>query len=379
MNEDAFARLLRAAQALAVASPALLAVGACGSESDSPRPEIGLPERSGDGGGGGEAASTPAGASSGQDVADASASCSLAKLPPAAECIRHAQLPCPYDPDAGSPDAPRCAAMCPRDDMAARQCVVARDDADVAYLTCKYCDQAPIGRRPAGLELPAPARGLRLGAAFADAAHLEAASVEAFRALAAELGAHGAPADLLERAERAAVDEVRHADVTTELARRFGAEPGGWSAPPRVARAPRRSLEALALENAVEGQVRETFGALVGLWQAAHARDPEVRAALASIAEDEARHGALSWSIAEWARTQLDEAACARVDGAMREALATLASELAREPDEELVLQAGLPRAAEALRLVDALDLLLWNAPAGASHRPGPAPANPVG
>ena len=42
---------------------------------------------------------------------------------------------------------------------------------------------------------------------------------------------------------------------------------------------------------------RETWAALLAQHQAEHARDPLVRAAMKSIALDEARHAALAWTI----------------------------------------------------------------------------------
>src|SRR5690606_33136020 len=65
----------------------------------------------------------------------------------------------------------------------------------------------------------------------------------------------------------------------------------------------------------------ETWGAVIAEWQARAARDPELRAAFAAIARDEARHAALAWAVDRWARERLDQAACARVDAA-REAAA---------------------------------------------------------
>jgi hypothetical protein len=56
---------------------------------------------------------------------------------------------------------------------------------------------------------------------LAEAAWLEAASVDAFRVLRLELRAHSAPRRLLRAASRAARDERRHARAAGALARRF--------------------------------------------------------------------------------------------------------------------------------------------------------------
>jgi hypothetical protein len=187
-----------------------------------------------------------------------------------------------------------------------------------------------VGRRPAGLEAaPFDAQASALGDYFAFMAHLEEASIRAFRDLRSELLERGAPEALVRDALRAARDEVRHARAMGRLARRFG----GISPRARVRKRENRSLEAMAGENAVEGCVRETYGALLATWQAAHARDPEIAAEMARIAEDETRHAALSWAIARWAEGQLDERARMRLAALREAALARLEREIASMPE----------------------------------------------
>lgn len=216
---------------------------------------------------------------------------------------------------------------------------------------------ACVGRRPDGL---CPQKGEAaagpVGTFLATAAHLEAASVTAFRALRSELHAHGAPARLLRAATRAARDEIRHARKTAHLARRYGA----LAPAPQVVPPGRRSLEALAHENAVEGCVRETFGALVGLYQASAAKDPVIACAMRHIAADEVRHAALAWQVARWAERRLSQTARARVRSARQAAIAALRIEVAAAPSPELVQLAGLPPPAVALQLVDQLAGSLW-------------------
>jgi hypothetical protein len=185
------------------------------------------------------------------------------------------------------------------------------------------------------------------GAYLARAATLEAASVAAFRRLAAELSAYGAPRSLIDAALAAAQDEVRHARVTARLARRWGAQP----ARPRIDPVPLRSLEEIASENASEGCVRETFGALEGRWMALRASDARVRRAYRRIAEDELRHAALSWRVARWIEPCLPEVARSRVQAARRRAMSDLALALAREPSAEIRELCGVPSAREACDL----------------------------
>lgn len=196
-----------------------------------------------------------------------------------------------------------------------------------------------IGRRPAGLLSGRIRRVNAVGAYWANVAHLEAASVHAFATLRRELEHHGAPSRLLRAAARSMRDEVRHAAVTRSLAARYGA-----TAPrPRVERGPVRPLEDIAVENAVEGCVRETFGALIGGYQARFARDPAVRRAMRSIAQDEARHATLAWAVDAWARSKLSAAAWERVEAARAAALAELDGDDLGDPSGELARWTGLP------------------------------------
>src|SRR5204862_5482346 len=114
-----------------------------------------------------------------------------------------------------------------------------------AYIRClPEC----TGRRPPGLvDAPLVADGA-LRAYFQEMSRLEAASVPAFRVLARELRAHGAPRSLIRAARRAARDEIRHARLGKLLAERFG----GHYVRPRIALLPLRSVEAIATDNAVE-------------------------------------------------------------------------------------------------------------------------------
>ncbi|UQA54636.1 ferritin-like domain-containing protein [Polyangium aurulentum] len=209
-----------------------------------------------------------------------------------------------------------------------------------------------VGRIPEGLASRPRDRGASgLGDFLARCAHLEAASISAFERLAAELEAHGAPASLLAEARRAAEDEIRHADTVGSLARARGGEP----VEARVCHGDLRSLDAVALENAVEGCVRETFGALLGAYQAAHAEDPEIGAAMRRIAEDEARHAALSWKVHAWAMERLGPEERERIRGAQADALAQLGEGQTRRQDPEIARAAGLPSPERSARLVDVL------------------------
>ncbi|OJH35312.1 ferritin-like domain-containing protein [Cystobacter ferrugineus] len=214
-----------------------------------------------------------------------------------------------------------------------------------------------IGRRPDGLHAAGSVDcDSALGRHFAQAAHLEAASIQAFLRLREELAQHGADESLRTAALASAVDEVMHTDVSTRLARRFGAEPPR----PQVETRPPRSLFEVALENIVEGCTRETYGALVAHYQALHARDAEIRGIMARIAEDETRHAELSWAIDRWAHERLSDAERATLHEARHRAVETLREELARPLDAQLIDEAGLPPPEIAASMLASLERELW-------------------
>jgi hypothetical protein len=111
----------------------------------------------------------------------------------------------------------------------------------------------------------------------------------------------GAPSDIVADAQRASLDEIRHARICFGLARRYGSVEAG-PGPLRVDDALGvLDLVALAKLTAEEGCVGETFGALLAERQAVMASDPVVKAALTRIARDEQRHAELAWRFIAWA------------------------------------------------------------------------------
>lgn len=235
-------------------------------------------------------------------------------------------------------------------------CWASRADAqgDAVTVNCARC---AIGRRTPDFA-PSPGEGHDpVGRFFAAAAQLEAASVMAFRTLATELRAFGAPAVLVDEALVAAGEERRHARLTRRLARARGSVPARVRLSPGAVRA----LPEVARENAVEGCVRETFGALVAHWQRDHAADISVREAMALIAEDETRHAALAWRTAAWLDTQLDETSRAEVRAARAAAVEALAAELETEVPAALVRDAGMPPRELARALLGGLREARWS------------------
>lgn len=205
------------------------------------------------------------------------------------------------------------------------------------------------GRRPEGLREVHTFAGLTsAGRFFAQCTHLEEASVPAFRTLERELRALGAGPKLLAAARRAARDEIRHTTMMRSLAEAFGGE----CAEVAVESPSPRSVLAMALENAREGCVGETYGAAQAAFQARRASDPRVRATLAVIARDEARHAELAWAVDAFLAPRLTAEERREVERAREEAWAALEASLRDEPSDELCDVAGLPNAREAAWLV---------------------------
>jgi hypothetical protein len=164
----------------------------------------------------------------------------------------------------------------------------------------------------------------------------EHASIASFSRFALALLAAGAPAGLVELAHRAALDEVRHAALAFGLASAYAGE--------RVAPGPfplggsvrvEASLAALAASTVHEGCVGETVAAVIAAERLARATDPAVQAALAQIAEDEARHAELAWQVVAWAMRAGGHEVEAAAAGAFAEALARGLGEREREALED--------------------------------------------
>jgi hypothetical protein len=277
----------------------------------------------------------------------------------------------PLGPPAGAPDGgPSCNSLCGAfGPVGACDWAGTPDGGSgmVVWCTPEYNLPQPCGggRAPRGF-IPRDARAASQAAAYlACMAQLEAASVDAFHALHADLARLGAPRRLLVAVRAAARDEVRHARMVGSMAERFGACPP----PVSVAAAPARSVEELAIENAEEGCVKETFGAAVAAAQARRARDPEVRKMMRAIARDELGHAALAWRIAAWLDVRLDANARQRVREARVRALRALSANLHDEQAHQEAL--GLPDGRATRLMLERMEPALAS---GRLARPLPSP-----
>lgn len=227
----------------------------------------------------------------------------------------------------------------------------------VVTADCTYVEKCVGGRLHEVITTQARATGPDAAAAWlAQMAHDEAASVVAFRVLAAELTAHGAPVDLLDRARAAAADEVRHARQAHALAVARG------GVVPRVEhQAPvARDLFSLALENVREAIVVETWSALRTRYQAEHAVDADLRAVLVQIADDETRHAELARDLDAWLRSQLSAADNARLDRARASAVDALIAQH-RLPQPAALRDLGLPDGDVATALLEGMRAVVWS------------------
>jgi hypothetical protein len=152
-----------------------------------------------------------------------------------------------------------------------------------------WCDAAV----PA--DLPAGAREA-LADAWREVALREHASVAAFSRASLELLALGAPADLVRDTHRAALDEVRHAELAfARVAAVTGTSEGPGPLPMAASVPLRRTLETLAVFTFLEGCVGETLAVVVLAETLTTTTDPESRRVLETLLDDETRHAQLAW------------------------------------------------------------------------------------
>jgi hypothetical protein len=98
----------------------------------------------------------------------------------------------------------------------------------------------------------------------------------------------------------------------------------------------------------------------VASFQATQATDPEIARLMRTIARDETRHAALSWSVARWASPRLGARARAHLADQCRRAIGALLRDADAPVPSDLVARAGLPDGEQQRALIGALEELLW-------------------
>lgn len=183
-----------------------------------------------------------------------------------------------------------------------------------------------------------------VAAAWERTARMEHASIAAFARFSLQLLALGAPADLLERTHRALADETRHARLAFAITSAYRGEavgPGPLALDGALASGDDVATFVRLLVR--EGCVGETVASLEAAECEAAAEDPAIRAALATIAADEAAHAELAWRTARWAVDALGPEArlaiAAELDHVERELAAPVAAD---DGAEEALLRHGI-------------------------------------
>ena len=159
----------------------------------------------------------------------------------------------------------------------------------------------------------------RIAHEWLEDARMEHASIASFARFTLELLSFGAPSELVELAQRAALDEVEHARACFALAQRHDGIARGPAPLPLADVRPAATLRASVRSAFLEGCVGETQAAALAQAACARAGDPEVRRALERIAEDETRHAELAWRYVAWALRQ-----DATLAGELQDALAAV-------------------------------------------------------
>ena len=133
-------------------------------------------------------------------------------------------------------------------------------------------------------------------------ARAEHSSVAGFHRFALDLLAHGAPPELIARAQRAASQELQHTIDCFTLASAYAGEPIGPDRMSFRSSAPiATSLAQLAAWTARDGAVGETLAAYLAERALARTTDGSVRAVLTRIVADETEHAELAWATLRWA------------------------------------------------------------------------------
>jgi hypothetical protein len=184
-----------------------------------------------------------------------------------------------------------------------------------------------------------------LASAWEHTARMEHASIAAFARFSLQLLALGAPPDLVERTNRAMVDETKHARAAFALASAYRGKPVG-PGPLPIGGALDGDIDAAAIIRLVirEGCVGETVAAVEAGEAEESAIDPVVRSVLAEIASDESEHAELAWRTVRWALEAFGD----DVRAAVLEEIQLLEGELrgassaALSPRDEALLRHGV-------------------------------------
>jgi hypothetical protein len=148
----------------------------------------------------------------------------------------------------------------------------------------------------------APAARAALHEAWSLAARFEHASIASFNKFSLELLAVGAPGELLVSANRAALQEVEHAQACFAAASAYAGQGiGPGPLPIGVLRLQAVELTELVRSTVAEGCVGEALAAAEALAARERASVPVIVSLLGKIATEEQEHAALAFRFVRWA------------------------------------------------------------------------------
>jgi hypothetical protein len=163
----------------------------------------------------------------------------------------------------------------------------------------KRDDYAEGGR--ASTERLTPVERRMLERHWTEVGLMEHASIAAFARFALQLLQLGAPASLVDAAQRALGDELVHARLAFGLARTFAGSAVGPGALPVAGALSGEGFIDIVRTAFREACVGETLAACEAIAARDAATDPALREVLSRIAEDESRHAALGFEFIKWA------------------------------------------------------------------------------
>ncbi|MGE0323436.1 MAG: ferritin-like domain-containing protein [Polyangiaceae bacterium] len=134
---------------------------------------------------------------------------------------------------------------------------------------------------------------------YLEMAAMEHASVAAFARFTLQLLGLGAPAALIEGAQSAMADELRHAKLAFAVAGRFGADRQPGALDITQALDDRSAWDTLKT-TLLEGCIGETVAAARMLEASLLTSDEPLSRALREVADDETKHAALAWRSVAW-------------------------------------------------------------------------------
>lgn len=141
--------------------------------------------------------------------------------------------------------------------------------------------------------------------AWRRAALNEHASIASFARASMELMAIGAPLELVARTHLAALDEIRHTELSFAIAKELDGKDAHAGA--LLALAPREATIArVAQDTLVEAAIPELIAAREAHVAAERCNVTSIADALRGLSADEARHAELAWDVIAWCRLRED-------------------------------------------------------------------------